>query len=81
MVCAGRTRGVRRPSGRRRGNLRMEVVYFTLAAIVLYLAADQIVRRLEAAWSGAAEYRAVIFFLVLLVLALGSFALIRRLAG
>lgn len=59
----------------------MEVIYFTLTAIVLYLAADYIVRRLEAASALVAEYRALVFFAVLLGLALASFALIRRVAS
>jgi hypothetical protein len=57
----------------------MEVIYFTLTAIVLYLAADYIVRRLEAASALVTEYRAVVFFAVLLGLALVSFAFMRRL--
>jgi len=56
----------------------MEIIYFTLTAIVLYLAADYIVRRLETASDLVREYRAVVFFGVLLVLALVSFAFIRR---
>lgn len=59
----------------------MEIVYFTLTAMMLYLAADYIVRRLEATSAVVAKYRAAVFFLVLLALALTSFAVIRGFLG
>lgn len=57
----------------------MEVLYFTLVAIALYLLADWLLRRIEAAMGRTLQYRTVVFFFILLVLALTTFALIRRL--
>lgn len=59
----------------------MEILYFTLAAVFLYVAADWIVKRLETAAGKRFEYRSLIFFAILLVIALTSFALIRYLAN
>ncbi len=59
----------------------MEIVYFTLAAIVLYVVADRILDRIEVARGARFEYRTVIFFFILLGLALVTFAAIRALAG
>lgn len=59
----------------------MEIVYFTLVAICLYVAADWIVQRIEIAARRRLEYRSLIFFALLLGMALTSFALIRQFAG
>ncbi len=59
----------------------MEVVYFTLAAIFLYIGADWILNRMEAAAGRRFQYRSIIFFAILLTMALTSFALIRHFAG
>ena len=59
----------------------MEAIYFTVAAICLYVAADWIVQRIEMAAGRRLEYRSIIFFAILLVMALSSFALIRHFAG
>jgi hypothetical protein len=55
----------------------MEIVYFTLVAILLYLLADWILRRIEAYLGRALEQRTVVFFVILLILALVGFAAIR----
>lgn len=57
----------------------MEVVYFTLVAILLYLVADRTLRGIESAVGRTLEYRSVVFFAILLVLAMGTFALIQSL--
>lgn len=57
----------------------MEAVYFTLVAILLYLVADRALRAIESAVGRTLEYRSVIFFAILLALAVGTFALIRGL--
>lgn len=57
----------------------MEIVYFTLVAILLYLVADRALRGIESALGRTLEFRSVVFFAILLVLALGTFALIQRL--
>ena len=55
----------------------MTIVYYTAAAILLYLAADWILRALEARAGRVFEYRTLVFFLLLAGMALGSFAAIR----
>ncbi|NIR60641.1 MAG: hypothetical protein GWO02_14595 [Gammaproteobacteria bacterium] len=59
----------------------MEVVYFTLVAVALYFVSDRILERIEIARGARFEHRSLIFFAILLTLALVSFALIRELAG
>ena len=59
----------------------MEIIYFTLAAILLYLAADWILRRMETAAGKRFEKRSLIFFVLLVTMAVTSFALIRNLTG
>ena len=48
----------------------MDAVYFTLVAILLYLVADRALRAIESAAGRTLEYRSVVFFAILLVLAL-----------
>ena len=55
----------------------MTAVYYTAAGIILYLAADWILRWLEGREGRVFEYRTLVFFLLLAGMALGSFALIR----
>lgn len=59
----------------------MEALYFTLVAIVLYLASDRILERLEIAAGKRFEYRSLVFFTILLTLALVTFAVIRAYTG
>jgi hypothetical protein len=59
----------------------MEILYFTLAAILLYMGADWILNRIEVAAGRRLEYRSIIFFVILLVMALSSFAIIRQLSS
>jgi hypothetical protein len=59
----------------------MEVVYFTLVGIVLYLASDWILQRVEMAAGRRLEHRTLIFFALLLTLALVSFSVIRWYTG
>ena len=59
----------------------MNILYFTLAAVFLYVGADWFLNRIEVAAGRRFEYRTVIFFAILLAMALSSFALIRHLAG
>jgi len=59
----------------------MEILYFTFTAIFLYLGADWILNRVEAAVGRRLEYRSLIFFAILLVVALTSFTLIRNFSG
>jgi len=55
----------------------LEIVYFTLVAAILYLASNWIVERIEVAAGKRLEYRSVLFFGILMTLALVSFHLIR----
>ncbi len=57
----------------------MEIVYFTLAGIILYLASDRLLDAIERAMGRRLQYRSLVFFAILTVLALGSFWLIRYL--
>lgn len=57
----------------------MEIVYFTLVGIGLYFAADWMLDRIESARGNRFENRSVIFFVIILVLALSTFQLINYL--
>jgi len=54
----------------------MQYVYFTLAAIFLYLASDMILTKIEAKRGKPLPNRSVIFFAIILVLAIVSFKVI-----
>lgn len=55
----------------------MAIVYYTLAGIVLYLAADWILNRIETRRGARFENRSLIFFVILLALALVTFQFIQ----
>ncbi len=57
----------------------MEMVYYTLTAIALYFVSDWLLERIEQARGKRFENRSVIFFAIILVLALVSFQVIGRL--
>lgn len=57
----------------------MEIFYFTLVGIGLYFASDWILDRIETARGSRFENRSIIFFVIILVLALVSFQLISHL--
>ncbi len=59
----------------------MDAVYFTLAAVALYFVSDRILERIEAARGARLEHRSLVFFGILLSLALIGFAAIRQLSG
>ncbi len=59
----------------------MEMIYFTIAGIGLYVLSDWVLNRIESARGVRFENRTLIFFGILLTLALISFAVIRRLTG
>ncbi len=54
----------------------MEIVYFTLVGIGLYFMSDWLLDRIEAARGNRFENRSVIFFAIIMVLALATFQLI-----
>ena len=59
----------------------MEIVQFTLIAIALYVGADAILNWLERMRGARFESRQLVFFAIILPLALAAFALIRALSG
>jgi hypothetical protein len=56
----------------------MEMLYFTGAAILLYLGSDWILNRIEIRRGARFENRSLVFFLIILVLALVLFNLIQQ---
>jgi hypothetical protein len=59
----------------------VQFIYFTLVAAVLYLAANWIVDRIEVAAGRRFEYRSLLFFGILLTLALVTFGAIQAYTG
>ena len=57
----------------------IEAVYYTLTGVVLYLLADRILRVIEARAGRIFEHRTLVFFVLLLAMALVTFAVIRHL--
>ena len=54
----------------------MEFIAFTLAGIMLYFFSDWLLNRIEQARGARFENRSIIFFAIILVLALASFQII-----
>ena len=54
----------------------MAYLYFTVAAVLLYFFSDWILNKIEQRVGRRLEYRSVIFFVIIAVLALGSFSFI-----
>jgi len=59
----------------------MDLVYFTAVAVGLYLAADWLLERIERARGARFENRQVVFFAIILPLALAAFWLARGLSS
>ena len=59
----------------------MSIVYFTLVAALLYLFSDWVLQRAENVAGRRFEHRSLIFFCILLALALTTFTLIGQLTG
>ncbi|MDH3777355.1 MAG: hypothetical protein OES59_00930 [Gammaproteobacteria bacterium] len=59
----------------------MSIVYFTLVAALLYLLSDWVLQRAEVAVGRVFQYRSLLFFAILLTLALISFTVIGNFAG
>lgn len=57
----------------------LEALLFTALAVVLYLVSDRLLDALERRAGRRFEYRSMIFFGILLLLALVAFAVVRRL--
>jgi len=59
----------------------MDIVYFTLIAIGVYFAADRLLDWIERRRGGRFENRQVVFFAIILPLALAAFWLMRLLSA
>ncbi|MDH3442056.1 MAG: hypothetical protein OEM63_14955 [Gammaproteobacteria bacterium] len=59
----------------------MEVIYFTAVAVILYLVSDWILQQFEARAGKRFEHRSLIFFAILLTLAISTFSLIQQYTG
>jgi len=59
----------------------MDLLYFTAVAIGLYFGADWLLERLERARGRRFENRQVVFFAIILPLALAAFWLMRTFSG
>ncbi|HUW25662.1 MAG TPA: hypothetical protein VMW07_03930 [Gallionella sp.] len=55
----------------------MEIIYYTLMGISLYLVSDWILDRLEVSRGARFKYRSVIFFAIIMVLAFVSFNFVK----
>jgi NADH:ubiquinone oxidoreductase subunit 6 (subunit J) len=55
----------------------MEIVYFTVAAIFLYLFSDWLLNRIEKMMGKRSEYRSVIFFAIIMLLSFLLFNLVQ----
>jgi hypothetical protein len=59
----------------------MSAIWFTLVAIALYLVSDWLLERVEVAVGRRLEHRSLIFFAILLSLALVTFSIIQAQTG
>jgi hypothetical protein len=59
----------------------VDLVYFTIVAIGLYVGADWLLERIERARGQRFEHRQVVFFAIILPAALLAFWLVRRLSA
>lgn len=59
----------------------LEALSYTAVAIALYFVSDWLLERIEIQRGRRFERRTLLFFVILAVLALSSFALIRRVLG
>ncbi len=59
----------------------MAYLYYTVAAILLYLLSDWILNKIEQRVGKRLKYRSVIFFVIIMVLAVSTFEMIDRIVG
>ena len=59
----------------------MAYLYYTVTAVLLYLLSDWILNKIEQRVGKRLEYRSVIFFAIIMVLAVSSFEIIDRIVG
>jgi hypothetical protein len=58
-------------------NPMLEILVFTLNAIIVYLLADWILRQIEARRGAVLKQRQIVFFVIILTLALISFQFLK----
>ena len=56
----------------------MEIIFFTVAAILLYLISDGIVKLIERKRGERLQNRSILFFIIILTLSVVSFNVIRQ---
>lgn len=54
----------------------MEIISFTLIAVLLYIVSDWLVNRIESRRQERLEHRTLVFFAIILILAMATFSLI-----
>ena len=59
----------------------MAYLYYTVTAGLLYLISDWILNKIEQRVGKRLEYRSLVFFAIIAVLAVGSFEIIDRILG
>jgi len=59
----------------------MSAIYFTIVAIALYFVSDWLLQRVEVSVGRRLEHRSLIFFVILLSLALITFSFIQQQTG
>ena len=59
----------------------MSAIWFTIVAIILYVVSDWILERIEVSKGERLEHRSLVFFVILLTLAVTTFAVIQRSTG
>ena len=59
----------------------MSAVWFTIVAVILYLVSDWMLERIEVSLGKRLEHRSLIFFVILLTLAVVTFAVIQGSTG
>ena len=59
----------------------MAYLYYTVTAVILYLLSDWILNKIEQRAGKRLEYRSLVFFVIIMVLAVSSFEMIDRIVG
>lgn len=59
----------------------MEMIYYTIAAIILYVVSDYILNTIEIKMGKRLPNRSVFFFIIISILAFSSFSFIRAIFG
>ncbi|MCP4430360.1 MAG: hypothetical protein GY806_05220 [Gammaproteobacteria bacterium] len=59
----------------------MQILYFTITAVLLYVFSDWLLTRIEAARGKTLKHRSLVFLVIIMVLAVGSFKVIEILTA